>query len=622
MKCSICGKELDRGFKDDKGNVYCSETCFQETFPKCHVCRKPMKSWITRESDGYTYCEDCYEELIPNCCICGTKMRNGGFSDKEGNKYCSEKCFEKSLPKCHRCHQPMNQWFSDENGIQYCVKCHEELLPVCSICGSKIRDGGLVDEDGNHYCNDACFECGLPKCHICNVPMTNWIESEEDGYNYCSKCYESILPECSICGCKISEGGFTNSQGKIYCSDSCYEKDLPKCSICNVPMKNWYVYEGDLRLYCQKCSDLKTSSHFDQRPQVNMNDPLTAEELSYLTGLTEEECQSFMDVSGYNGDEALEAIDIFASASNEGIGIPASIIANLKMANIYSKMSSRLAAYNTMRGGTKGYGGFVFEELHAADAAARGMNISVLGDNSIADFIVRDLSGKEMLIQAKAGYKPGQIDWSKYQGQSIVIDKGNTALIQDARRAGLHVHESAVFKKQADIVARVQQLESRVLGIKTAPITATATSAHYAGLASAKFAAKVGVSFKLGENIYDMVSGEKDFAEATADIIVDGVKIVGGAYLGTAAVTVAGSVIGAAAGTAAGVAITGAVTTATAAVASTAIGGAVVTGVGTVATGVASAVTAVAAAPLLPLVVGTAAIGFVGKWAKKKFFKK
>lgn len=361
-------------------------------------------------------------------------------------------------------------------------------------------------------------------------------------------------------------------------------------------------------------------NEFDEKVSVEMESELTSVELAYLTGLTEEKCRRFMSVNNMGGDEALEAIDIFMQSLNDGIAVPVEIAGCMRNARIYSEMANRLGAYNTMRGGVKGYGGFVFEELHAADKAVKGDAITVLGDNGTADFIVRDASGHETLYQAKAGYKTGTPDWSKHNSEleTIVVDRGNTELARKARDAGFRVEESAVFKKHADVVARAQQWESKITGKSNAPITATVTGAHTAGLASAKLAARVGVSMKLGENIYDVISGNKDFEDAAAEVVVDGAIMVGGAYIGTAALTAAGTAAGAAAtafaGTAAGAAVTGAVSTAAAAVGSTAVGGVAIAGATTVATTVASAASAVAAAPLAPILLGGAAIGFIGKW--------
>ena len=403
--------------------------------------------------------------------------------------------------------------------------------------------------------------------------------------------------ECPKCGKKL-----TIRDGKLFCED-------PRC-------------EGnaadviDSRM-CQKEVDAVQSCG-EPAHEVELQSALKPEELAYLTGLSAEECRGLMEKNHMDGDEALEAIDIFMQSLNDHVAVPVEVAACMERAGIYTKMAGRLGAYNTMRGGVKGYGGFVFEDLHAADAASRGVNIQVLGDNGIADFVVRDAAGKEVLMQAKAGYRPHQIDWSRYKGQTIVVDKGNIALANEARAAGLNVEESAVFKRQADVVARAQQWESKLTGAKTAPLTGAAASAHYAGLASAKLAARVGVSMKLGENIYDVVSGEKPFADAAADVVSDGVVLVGGAYVGGAALTLAGTAASAAAGTAIGTAVTGTVSAAAATVGGTAVGGAVLAGAGTVLTGAAAAVTAVASAPLLPVAGVCAAAGFVYKWLKDK----
>ena len=405
--------------------------------------------------------------------------------------------------------------------------------------------------------------------------------------------------------------------GFITCMNFAMEVAMEKVNISACPYMPSEICEE-----IEKAS--KTEESCNERVKIEMESNMTAKELSYLIGLSEEKCRRFMSVNHMNGDEALEAIDIFMEALNYDVTVPVEIAECMRNAGIYSEMANRLGAYNTMRGGVKGYCGFVFEEMHAADAAAKGCDISVLGNNGLEDFMIKTSSGDIVYAQAKAGYcyngKKSGIDWSRYEGQTIIVDKGNTALANEARSAGLKVQESAVFKKECDVVARAQQWESRVTGKKTAPVVGTVTSAHNAGLASAKFAARVGVSMKLGENIYDMFSGDKDFAEAAADVVVDGAVMIGGAYLGTAAFTAAGTVATTAAtalgATAAGTAITGAVTTAAAAIGSTAAGAAVATGATAVATTAASAVATIAVAPLAPIIAGGAAIGFIGKWIR------
>lgn len=357
---------------------------------------------------------------------------------------------------------------------------------------------------------------------------------------------------------------------------------------------------------------MKNGIRNNEEIQRVMNSDLTAKEIAYLTGLSEEKCRKFMDVNGMSGDEALEAIDIFMQSLNDNVTVPLAVAKTLHNAGIYSEMATRLNAYNTMRGGVKGYGGFVFEELHAADAAVNGTNISVIGNNGVADFIVKDRMGNTTLVQAKSGYKNSSIDWNKYRDQTIVVDKGNVALAQKARNAGLKVQESNVFKKQADVVARTQQWESKVRGITNAPITGTVTSMHSAGLASAKFAAKIGVSMKIGENIYDAMSGTKSFEDAAVDVLVDGGALVATSYITTAALTAAGTAL---AGTAVGTAATAAATSAIATLGTTAAGSALVAG----GTAVAATLTSIAAAPVLPVVGAGIAIGAIGKWISSKW---
>lgn len=639
--CSVCGKVFSNGIQDKEGNLYCSESCFQSTwphcdccgkpmnswtenpkgkfcsekclrssYPKCSVCGKPMQEWITT-SDGKKYCSDsCFNSTLPNCSTCG-KPVNGGIVTDDGKYFCNEYCYEKSLPVCSVCGKHMKNWIEREDGTKFCSeRCADKTRPKCAICGKPVRNG-YQDKQGRYYCSDNCYEESLPKCTVCGKPIHKGFHNNK-GYFCSDKCFNTILPKCSVCG-KPVNGGYTDREGRVYCSNECFERTLPKCNCCGKRLNKWIITQ-DETYYCDEhCME---QDKLKSQVKVEMETSMSAEELAYLTGLTVSDCQHFMKVNHMNGDEAFEAIDIFMQSLDDNISVPVEIASCMNNAGIYTKMSGRLSAYNTMRGGVKGYGGFVFEEMHAADAASKGADITVLGNNGIADFIVKDASGKEMLVQAKAGYKPHQINWSNYKGQTIVVDRGNTALANEARAAGLKVQESAIFKKQADVVARTQQWESKITGSKTAPIAGTAAGAHYAGMASAKLAARVGVSMKLGENIYDVISGEKDFVDAAADIVTDGVVLVGGAYIGGAALTVAGTTATYLAGTSVGVAVTGAVSTAAAAIGSTAVGGAVVAGAGAAAAGAASVVSAIAAAPILPVVGVCAAVGFVSKWFK------
>ncbi len=633
MRCCICKREVDRWYEDEKGNIYCSEKCFEATYPKCVICGKPMKQWI--EANGKKYCsERCYQETFPKCAICGKPMRQ--WIESEGKKYCSDTCYSRILPRCSICGKPMKQW-TESNGKKYCSDaCFKKILPKCRICGKPMEK--WIESEGQKYCSEFCLKQSFPKCSVCGKPMKQWVATK-DGRKYCNEqCFEKTLPKCSICGKPVNGGVVDEKTGKLYCNDQCFEKILPKCHICGRRMKRW-TETKDGRKFCSDrcfeailpkcvccgrsmrnwieyvnegkfCDERCHQNYQNQRKvQIDTNEVLSAKELAYITGLTEHECARIMTENNLDGDSALEMIDIYMQSLYEGIPAPATIVSGLQKAGVNVKLAQRLGNYNTMRGGVKGYKGFVFEELHAADAAAKGSNIAVLGNNGLADFVQTDSVGNKIFLQAKAGYKRGQVDWSRYKDMTIVVDKGNQVLAEEARRAGLKVIESDIPLSRAELVARTQQFESKILGTKNAPITANIASAHSAGVQNMKFAAKIGVGFNIGGSIYDVLDGNKSFEEATADVIVETAKMAGAAYVGSGVITLAGSAAATLAETSIGSAVTTAVATAGAAIADTAVGSAIAGGI----EAVVGAIAAIEAAPFACVAGGAAVLGFLWK---------
>ena len=324
----------------------------------------------------------------------------------------------------------------------------------------------------------------------------------------------------------------------------------------------------------------------------------------------------------------------------------------------YKQAGNGLSKLNTMRGGTKGFKGFVMEEMEAAEASARGRATQVLNNNGIADLRHVKADGTTALKQMKAGYKPGQIDFSRYKGQTVVLDKGNPhfrAIKAEGAKAGVKVVEGHVTAREAKAIADAMQLETRLTGGKHAAITSavyrgakTAATAHRVGLSAAKTGATGGMGFSLGSNVVDVAMGRKTVGEAAADVAVDTVKAgavsygvgaagsaIGSTAAGAAALKTAGTVAAAAAkapvigpaisagsaataaiasaGTAAATAAAGAMTSAvgaagaaaTSLAAGTTLSGAVTAGVGLASTGAAALGGAmIAAAPVaVPLAV-------------------
>lgn len=295
------------------------------------------------------------------------------------------------------------------------------------------------------------------------------------------------------------------------------------------------------------------------------------------------------------------------------------------------RAAGELSRLNTMRGGAKGFKGFVGESMEAREASALGRHTDVLGNNGIADLRWTKADGTEALRQMKIGYKPGEIDFARYHGQTVVVDKGNpnfATLKAEGARCGVKVVEGHVEAAEAKRLADAMQLETKITGGKHAVVVPkvyegvkTAGAVHQVGVNAAKHGALSGAGFSLGSNLVQVAKGNKTVGEAAGDVAVDtavagavsygtgvaagivgsteaGAALFGAASTAGAAIAeapVIGTAIGA--GTAAAGAVAGAATTAATAVA----GAATSVAAGTVAAGIVAAATpvAVAAAPVL-----------------------
>ena len=311
--------------------------------------------------------------------------------------------------------------------------------------------------------------------------------------------------------------------------------------------------------------------------------------------------------------------------------------------NAYDKASENLSQLNTMRGGEKGFKGFVAENMEAAESTAHGRNTTVLNDNGIADLKHSKINGIDDFKQMKIGYKPGQIDFSKYKGQTVVIDNGNPYFKQlkaEAAKSGVKVVEGHVSAQEAKFVSDMMQFETKITGSKTSVLVPKAYQgaktvglAHSAGVAAAKSGAAAGAGFSLGSNIVKVAKGKKSVGEAAEEVVADTVtasavsygvgatgSLIASTTTGAAAIEAAGSVgtaIAAApgvgsiisAGTAATAAIGGIGTTAAGAAAGALSGaaGSIAAGASSIAAGTAaaSAVSAVGAG----VVATSAAVG-------------
>ena len=269
-----------------------------------------------------------------------------------------------------------------------------------------------------------------------------------------------------------------------------------------------------------------------------------------------------------------------------------------------------------MRGGRQGFKGFVFEELHATAASLSGTPTQVLGTNQLADFMILNQDGSVSWAQAKAGYNKQWIDFSKYEGQIVVVDKGNSAIKAQAQKAGLTVIESPVSLLKAEKIADAMQVEKKVFEFFTgkpranAPITSAAVTIGDAAFKSARYGGLASAGYSIGNHTIELLYGEKTFSEAGAAIVKD--TAIGTATSMGVGLAVQGASIAlqAVARTKAGMLVGGAVSSASSMLAGTAVGSTILTGTAAIGSTIAAGagvVTTVTTAALGSTIAGTAA---------------
>lgn len=298
-----------------------------------------------------------------------------------------------------------------------------------------------------------------------------------------------------------------------------------------------------------------------------------------------------------NKEESLKKVATISASDVSNISNKAN---NVKR---FNEMGKNLSELNTGRGG-QNFKGFVFEELHAADATVNGRPTVVLNNNGPADIKITNPNGKTTTAQVKTGYKTRKAGFAENECKTVVVDKGNTKLIKEAKQSGKRVIESNVTDAEAKQLAKAMKMETKITGSNKSVVVSNTSATikaakeiHKAGVNSASKGAVAGGAFSLGSNIVEVASGDKSFGEAAGDVVVDTAVSAAIGYGVGAAATVIGS-------TAAGTAVTTAVTATTAAITTT-VGS---TAAGAAVLGGAAAVGSTAAAGAAAISTGTAAV--------------
>ena len=422
-RCSICRTETSDWLEDSEGKIYCSESCFQQTWPKCAACGIRMQEWLTSDS-GRKYCSDtCFQTTLPQCAACGTRMERWTEAE-DGRKYCSEKCFQQSWPTCAICGKRMKQWIFTEDGRKYCSDaCREQTLPTCAICGKRMKEW-IIAEDDRQYCSDACREQTLPTCAICGTRMKEWTETAD---------------------------------GDKYCSESCSRTTWPRCVECDVPMQQWYIVEDDRKL-CELC--VPTCSICGQHLKEGQEDEDGLIYCSDYCRETEEECitirrahtpSDFTAVGaaiGSVGNAQLYADNVIL-LSERGHGVAAER-ANTFLDRISGKDARHIGGDNVKDG---------------ADRVVNGINVQTKYCNSGSKCIQECFeNGHFRYLNAEGTPMQIEVPADKYesavQAMEVRIKRGQISGVTDPAKARELIRKGAFTYGQVRNMAKFGTIES------------------------------------------------------------------------------------------------------------------------------------------------------------------
>ncbi|CAM4905921.1 unnamed protein product [Rotaria socialis] len=247
--CYKCKSSID---KNSQPKLTFNNRFYHQQCFKCGSCRKNLSdsenSKFSIDDDGEPLCAYCGLITAKVCTVCGTRIVNGGTINFDSKSYHTD-CF-----RCSQCHRPVADNFA----------------PRCSKCTQPIVLEPAVTCDGKKYHSD-CFSCGQ-----CHKPVTDSEYYTHLGEPCCAKCFtERIAFRCAECFRIISDGKSITCDGKHYHSECLHcgqckkplatEKDLfkhnekPCCSRC---------HEEHFAPRCSKCSrpikDINYSTYKNQ----------------------------------------------------------------------------------------------------------------------------------------------------------------------------------------------------------------------------------------------------------------------------------------------------------------------------------------------------------------------
>ncbi len=228
-----------------------------------------------------------------------------------------------------------------------------------------------------------------------------------------------------------------------------------------------------------------------------------------------------------NPDDSTKIADI--AAVNSIVSDSKNVYETYNKIQELSKVRNELSSLNVARGGTNGLKGFIMESLEADAQRQAGYRAIVIDDNGIADLVINNGKKSEM-VQIKCGYKPGQIDFSKYKDAGIdrfMLNKDHQyfdKIATEAKIYGFDIEATQHSAAECQMMADGMQLEYKITGNPKSFFVPHAYTTQQAfnliaqrGVAAAQAAAKIGGALAVGVCIAEIISGNKTIDEAAKD---------------------------------------------------------------------------------------------------------
>ncbi|XP_053734113.1 PDZ and LIM domain protein 5b isoform X3 [Synchiropus splendidus] len=144
FNCAHCRSSLtDRGFVEEKGQVYC-EGCYEQFFaPTCANCSQKILGEIMNalKQTWHVYCFVCV--------ACQQPIRGNTFHMEDGEPYCEMDYYKLFGTNCHGCDFPIEAGdkFLEALGVTWHDTCF-----VCTVCNTSLEGQAFFSKKDKPLC--------------------------------------------------------------------------------------------------------------------------------------------------------------------------------------------------------------------------------------------------------------------------------------------------------------------------------------------------------------------------------------------------------------------------------------------------------------------------------------